>query len=329
MKNNDLIIPAFMMPEDRGSDSPRGVILAANDSRFVAGNVSTELTQFASGAAGTTSAALLAELNIVAPVVRAPRRYTYRVADKNSYHLTETDDVRAVGAAFKRVQSTGTETEGKTLNKGLTVVLDKDEIVAGREESETQKLIDRLLRNDLVRAYTALIAAATSTAKVWNGDADPDSDIALALSAGGDARGSDGNVVVYGGNAWLYRFASYGAAKRTNGGGSQNLTPEQLAQLFMLDSVVVSRQRKQLTSSTKGKVLGGTVLSFMAQQNASLDDPSNIKRFVTPTGNGLYTVYREEKTKTIEISVEHYSAVTVTDTNGIQATTVTQAAVQG
>jgi hypothetical protein len=322
MKSNSIKQAALtVLAADQGSDTPRGVIVASNDSRFQAGNPSVELTNFATGAYDKYD--LLAELNIVAPAVPAPRRFSFRTAATAADFLTESDDVRAIGAAFKQVKATGGEENSKTLNKGLTVVLDKDELVPGDEERWIARLTQRLIRNDLVRAYAGLIAAATVTGKVWNTSADPDADVADMLNTGGDSRGMDSNVVVYGGGAWLGRFRALRGSDKAGGFAGAGATPEQLADLFQVDSVLVSKARKQTTATAKGKILGAYALAFYAEQMATRDDASNIKRFVTPSGSGPVQVWREEKAKTIELSVEHYSHVVVTSTLGITALSIT------
>lgn len=328
MKTNKITGPApYMLPEDKGSDTERGLIVASNDSRFVAGNAAQELTNLALGVSDREN--LEAELNRVAPAVPAPRRFSYRVAEDAVDFLTEGDDVRAIGSSFKRVQSTGTEQNGKTLNKGLTVVLDKDEMLPGDEERWVGRLTRRLMRNELVRSYALLIAAAGTVGnKVWNGTANPDGDVASLISDGGDDRGTEANTVVYGGSAWLYRFLSYSAAGRTNGGANAALMPEQLAALLQVDNVIVSKSRK-VSGTTKNRILGSYVLSYYAEQNATREDASNIKRFFTPAAGGRIGVYREEKSKTIEISVEHYSNIIITSTLGIKAVTVSQSQAQG
>jgi hypothetical protein len=52
------------------------------------------------------------------------------------------------------------------------------------------------------------------------------------------------------------------------------------------------------------------------------DDPSNVKRFWTPTSAGVVAVYREEFPKYVDITVEHYSNIVVTSTLGIEMLTI-------
>lgn len=328
MKDTNSILPLFQYPVDTGNGHSHGTIVASNDSRFTAGNASVELTQFSQGLVDTAN--LEAELNVVAPAVMTGRRFTWRKHDDAADFQTESDDVRAIGASFKQVKSTGTEEDARTLNKGLTVILDNDEMIAGDEERWAGRLTRRLFRNELVRAYAGIIGSVAASALVWNGKSNPDGDAATQLLEGGTERGLASNVVVYGGAAWLYRFLAYSGAERTNGGAKATLTPEQLAMLLQVDTVLVSKAYKQSSSTAKAAVLGGYMLSFQAQQNASTDDPSNIKRFVSPVeGGGKLRVYVERKDKTTAVTVEHYSKIVITSTKGIRVATISQAANQG
>ena len=60
----------------------------------------------------------------------------------------------------------------------------------------------------------------------------------------------------------------------------------------------------------------------MAPQGVGLDDPSNVKRFWTPTDSGKVRVYREVHAKYIDISVEHYSNIILTSSLGPQMLTI-------
>ena len=101
-----------------------------------------------------------------------------------------------------------------------------------------------------------------------------------------------------------------------------SMTPEQLAQLFRVDRVLISRERYQSSSSAKSKIVGSYVLMYAAPKGITRDDPSNVKQFITPTGEGGVRVYRQEHAKYVDISVEHYSNIVITSTLGIRMFTV-------
>lgn len=313
----------FGLPEDAGSGrNPRNVIALANEARFTAAHFSEGLSAYAVGWRDPEN--VQATLDAMAPPVETPRRFEYKSATNIEEFLSEVDDVRAIGAAFKRMAYTGSSVNQKTLNKGLTITLDRDDMVAGSEERAVARLLARLNRNDLRRAVTALVAGATNTGKTWDASAgkDPDQDVIADLITSGDARGINPNVVVYGETAWQKRALSHRAQSSAGGFASASLTPEQLAQLLGVARVVLSRERYQSSASAKTKIVGSYVLMYFASLVPDTEDPSNVKQFWTPTESGRFRVYREEHVKTVEISVEHYSNIVVTSTLGIRMFTV-------
>ena len=76
------------------------------------------------------------------------------------------------------------------------------------------------------------------------------------------------------------------------------------------------------TQGTKAYVYPSLVLAFYGQDNPGLDDPSNLKRFVTPAGDGDFRVFRQQVgAKFVDISVEYYDNILTTATIG--ATSIT------
>ena len=70
---------------------------------------------------------------------------------------------------------------------------------------------------------------------------------------------------------------------------------------------------------------GNEIFAFYAQNGLLKDEPSNIKRFVTPSEDGnLFRVYLEEHTKFTDITVEHYSNIVVTSNTNITQLTAKQ-----
>lgn len=322
MKKN-LIQFEAPLGRDDGSQAVN-VLCLANENRFTAGNYNEPLTTYAVGWREPTN--ILDTLNRVAPAVPVGRRFEFKSAVNAQEFLSETDDVRAIGSGFNRVSYSGTSVNQKTINKGLTVRLDRDEdlVNADSEKRAVARLLNRLLRNDLRRAVALLVAAATNTAKTWDTTAgkDPDQDVRADLITGGDARGFGSNTAVYGDTAWLKRSLSHRAQNTAGGIASSSLTPEGLASLLGLDNVIVSKERYQSSASAKSQIVSNLVIMYYASQMVDKDDPSNIKRFVTPTESGDYRVYREEHDKYVDISVEHYSNIVITSTLGIRTLTI-------
>jgi len=298
--------------------NPAGFIGLANENRFDGAFLSQPLTDYATGWNGSDEARRLKELlDFLAPEVPVGRRFEFKTADNAEALLSETDDIRAIGSGFKRVEYKGGTTNSKTYNKGLTGVLDKDEMQPGDEELMTSRLIARLLRSEVRRAATALLAIDDSgTNKTWGSSADPDGDVLAALDSGGDSSGLEPNRVLFGRGAWLKRRTAC-AAQATAGAfaGASIRTPAELAEMLGAEGVMQTNLRYQSAASTKSKIVGAYVVVFNAQANIGKDDPSNIKRFITRTGSP-FQVFRQEFAKTIEISVEHYSHIVATATVG-------------
>lgn len=303
-------------------NNPRGVICLANEERFTAAFFSEPLTTYAIGWKDPEN--IQATLDAIAPPVEVPRRFEFKSAKNAEEFLSEVDDIRAIGSAFKKVEYTGTSVNQKTINKGLTITLDRDELVPGKEERTVIRLMSRLNRNDLRRAVAALIASATNTGKTWDGTAgkDPDMDVKSDLETGATARGLGSNVIVYGATAWTKRLTSYRAQNLAGQSASSTLTPDQVAAFLGVSRVVISNERYQATSTTKAEILGAYVLMYYASLLADTEDPSNIKQFWTPTESGRFRVYREEHAKTIDISVEHYSNIVLPSTLGLRKFTI-------
>ena len=299
-----------------------GIICLANEERFTAAHFSEPLTTYAVGYRDPTN--IEATLDALFPAVRVSRRFEFKKATNANEFYSEADDIRAIGSPFKRVEYPRTSVNEKTLNKGLTIRLDHDERVDGDEEAAVARLIRRLTRNDLRRGVALIVTAATNTAKTWDTTAgkDPDQDVLTDLVTGGDARGMESNLVCYGQSAWAKRLLSLRAQDLAGQARSSSLTPDELGQWLGVDKVAISKERYQSGAATKTKIVGAYVLMLYAEQDASKDDPSNTKRFWTPTDSGRFRVYRQEHSKYTDISVEHYSNLVVTCTLGIRMFTV-------
>ena len=307
------------LPIDDGRQQP-GVICLANEARFTASHYSEALTAYTVGYRDPED--LQGAVDTMFPMVSAARRFEFKSMDNAADFASETDDVRAIGASFKRVETKGSSVNEKTLNKGLTMRLDKDEMMDGDEERAAGSLKQRLLRNELRRGLVLVVAAATNTNKTWNSVSDPDHDVIADLLTGGDARGFGADLAVYGETAWQKRSLAFRAQNNAGGFASASLTPESLAGLLGVRKVYVSRARYQSTATAKSKIVGAYVLMYAAAQGVGKDDPSNVKRFVTMTDAGPMRVYREEMDKFVDITVEHYSNIVITSTLGVRMFTI-------
>lgn len=311
----------LVLPEDNGNQQ-YGVICLANEERFTATHFSEPLTAYAIGWKDPEN--IRETLDLIAPPVQVNRRFEFKRAVNAEAFLSETDDIRAIGAPFKRVEYKGSSVNEKTFNKGLTVRIDRDEMTEGQEELEVGRLMNRLARNDLRRAQAAISAAATNTAKTWDTSAgkDPDGDVVSDLETGADSRGIMSNCIVYGENAWIKRLLSLRAQDLAGQSRSSTLTREELRQFFSVDKLIVSKERFQSSATAKSKIVGNLVLMYYSQPTISKDDPSDIKQFWTPTESGRTRVFREEHAKFIDVSVEHYSNIVITGNVGIRQFTI-------
>lgn len=309
---------------------PAGVALApkvafANENAFADTFLSQPLTEYSVGWQ-QEHAALAELLEFIAPKVRAARRFEFRVAnDKSAFAAAESNqDIRSLGAEFNVYRDTGDIVQGKTLSKGLTKILDKDEVKDNpmAEEEAVAEIMGILYRSEIIRAFGVLAAAATNAAKTWSAGTDADADLLDAIAAGGDSAGLNPNRVLFGQTAWQKRVIALRGSDKAGGFASSGLDEAGLAGLLGIDAVKVCKQRYQGGSGKSALVTNNLVLAYNAQGGAGRNDPSNIKRFVTPTAGGDYAVFREEKPATVAVTVAHYSNVVLTSSAGIRKLTI-------
>lgn len=311
---------------DAGAGNVPGQTYLANAARFDESYFSEPLTTYAIGWRDPNN--IEETLNFLAPAVQVPRKFEYAEYINAEEFLSDTDDLRALGGDFKRVEFTSKKTVAKTENKGLTIRVDMDEVAdkGNWREMYVSKLMRRLLRSELRRAVTLVSAGATNTAKTWDTTAgkDPDQDIRTDLIAAANASGVRPTRILFGDTAFDKRALSHRAQNTAGGYASATLTVEQLAGLLNVDKVMVSRERYQNAAATKAEIVNNLVLEFFASEQADIEDPSNVKRFFTPVdGGGRVRVYEQQvSSKLIDITVEHYSTVKVVSTLGLRKLTI-------
>jgi hypothetical protein len=323
-------------PEPLGGQIVPGEIYLANESVFQQQYFDEPLTNYAVG--WRDQSGLEDALNFFCPEVSVPRRFTYKEFINIEEFLAEgaNDDLRAIGSEFPTVKFTGVETHARTDNRGLRIRVDLDEVadpmstLAGGlpayQMRVVEKLKRRLMRNTLRRTITLLTAGAVNTAKTWDTSAgkDPDQDTLTDLVTGTTARGMRSNRVGYGETAWTKRVLSFRAQNTAGGYASASLTPDQVADLLMVDKVAVNKARYSAAGAAMAEIVNNLVLMFYATDGADTEDASNIKRFVSPTdGGGPLRVYVQQVTsKLVDITVEKYELVKVTSTLGLRQFTI-------
>ncbi len=303
---------------------PVGTIVAANDDLLVEANFSEGLTAYATGWRDPSD--LQGALDFVAPAVQVSRRFEFAQAANAEEFYSEVDDVRAMGADFKRVDYTSSKALGITLNKGLTLRVDRDQTLNNPQwqQQAVSRLMRRLLRNEYRRAITILAAAVATTNKTWSGAAgeDPDQDVISDLITGADSSGVRANRVLYSDTSWNKRSQSYRLQTGRYGTlALATMNPQQVAAALGVDQVRVDRARYQATANVKNQIVGSQVVEFYAEDGLTQDDPSHIKRFVSNTDAGQsFAVYIQPYgAKLWDVTVEHYSNIIVTSTLGLRA----------
>lgn len=298
------------LEEDGGGNAVRsGMLYLPNDGRFASSYLSEPLNTFAPGA--PVPSGVIEAVNFLAPEVQVGRNFEYFTGVEGENYYTDDDDERSIGAAFKEIKSTGKKALGKTRNRGLMQVLDKDEQgLPGAEERCVTRLKRRLWLNKLRRAYAALLAAAgAGTTSTWSLTSDPDALLMDAVDAAGDSRGVEPNALLMGRSAWITRFKAYRSQEGAGGFSSSGLSLDAVAALLNIDKALTIMTRYATSKTLKAKVVGSVAIGFFRQDNPDLEDPSTLKRFVTPVEGGI-RVYRQElDAKRIAISVEDYDEI--------------------
>lgn len=313
-----------------------GQITVANASQADYGSLSNELTGYISGAVAPDLEALL---QLLFPEVESGRNFSFRKM-KDEDFLTESDDsdIRAEGADFKQVEYRGETALGEVLNKGLTYTQDHDKIprdargvaIPGWEQRIAARLKKRLIRAEILRGLAALrTASGAGTAKVWNASANPDGDLRALVASSQQATGLQPTHVLMGDGAQQLRQDSYEAAGRANTSLANHAayTMEQLAAYLGVENVRSVRDVYQSKKgATKTALVSSEVITYSAEQGLGLEDPSTIKRVVSPTDAGSrWATYVEMRAKFTKITVEHYSVFIVPQTAGAKRYTVTAA----
>ena len=295
-------------------------ITAANENKFQAATYSEGLTAFTVGWRDETLEPLL---DFIAPPVPVGRRFEFKRADNAEAFYSESDDVRAIGSEFKRVRYNGESVNEKTLNKGLTMRIDHDEVYGDDwQERYTRILLQRLLRNELRRAISALetIAKAPEGKTVWDSSANPDADLRAMIAEASDESGVRPNRMIFGEDAWGMRLDSLESQSSSVAFRAGAMTPAELGAKLMLDGCMVVSARYQQTAAAKAKIASNRLFAFCAYDGIAKDEPSNLKRFYTPTEEGsAFRVYCDEHAKYTDITVEHYSSIIAASELGVRS----------
>lgn len=304
-----------------------GRVALANEHAFNAAFLSRPLTDYAIGWK-TEDNKLEELLEFIAPGVRVPRKFEYRVGNNADAFAAVADgsDVRSLYGEYKLVKTTAGTTNGKTVSKGFSTVLERDEEreVPNAREGKVAWLKRMLLRAEVIRAVSLLNTAATNSAKTWTGSNGslPDTDLMAAIDAFGDAVGIDANRVLLGSSAWTKRIGAYASKEAKN--FVPPATLQGLADFLGVEKVVKSSERYTTGSGKAKLVTADCAFVFMGMAGATSEDPSTLKRFWTPKEGGEWVVYVDEKysDELIKITVAHTSQIALTCSTGVQKLTI-------
>ncbi len=315
-----------------GASLKVGEVALANEGAVNSQFLSEALTQYSVGWT-SPEGRLEALLKVLTgePIVVTKRFQWKKMDNAKAFASVENDeDVRAIGADFKRVTVQGSVVDAHTVSKGLTIRVDRDELNDDpqAEQKAVAYLKTLLLRGEIIRAFTGLSGAATggnaisSTWGTGESVADADAVVVAHLQTLANDSGLLPNRAFYGSTAWQKRFTTLRAASNSAVAMTATMTPEQLAGLLALDSVHVCNERYQTSSGKATLLTNNLVLLYNAQTSGIKDDPSNIKRFVTPVNGVDFAVFREEKAAGLDITVAHQSVIVITSGKGIGKITV-------
>lgn len=316
---------AFFDPEYTAAHK-HGVITRINADLLTEGTYRESLTNYAVGFPGVDFSR---DLEVLAPGVQVARRFDYKAFDNaEAFYSETTDDLRAPRGDFKEVEYTSEEVTAKTANRGLMVCVDRDQVAnnSNWEQQYTQMLLRRLRLNQLRRAIALLSAGSTNTAKTWDGTdgKNPDGDIRTEIKTAHTAAGVRPNRVAYGPTAWDLRVTSHEAQNNAGGYAAAQRDEAALARYLSVEEVLICQARYATSTSAKAESLSNLVLMFNAMKGATVEDPSNIKRFWSPCDNGMeIMVHRWDiGPKKMAIAVELYELLKLTSTLGLRKETI-------
>lgn len=292
-----------------------GKLILANSSAYDNSAFSAELTGYA---AGFSVPSVEEILEFIAPCVKVPsHRFEYRKYGKGQFAIDVSDE-RSVYGEFKMISNPQEIIQDKLIHRGLTYIMDDDEIAAGEENKIVENVKKLLLRNELYRASSLLETVATSTTKKWTtatGKSMPDSDLRKMLFSTVKESGLRANRVLFGGEALQLRFEAYENSTMDGSNVAANLSLEQLALKVRAQKVMVSEDIYEGVSPTDGTdkkfalIQENKVYAFHGQKGVSKEDPSTFKRFVAKDG---FKVFVEQKAAGKLITVSHYSKLAQT-----------------
>ena len=310
------------------SNLATGTVCLANDSLLRSVEQIEELNLFAASYDSMTGNGLARLRDFLTP----PRPSNSRIVRLTTYNENEPWETvdynkvkRGIMADFAEVrQRTVSKSDFQINNRGLSVILDRDEL---KDKPEWQQihakwLIDLLNRATVMEALSIYTSAATTASLTWStGSPNPDIQIKNYILQAANTTGFYPQNVAYGDQAFLLRATAY-ESELTAGSMARAgvYTEEQLATALGVTSALINMERYQNTSTAKQELIGSNVLLFTGIKDESPMDASNIVRHVTngASGGGEYAVYLTDLgVKKIMLTVENYEYLHTQHTTGI------------
>jgi hypothetical protein len=319
-------------PNTIASNNPgahHGQVCLANDSLLRQSEYIEELTTFAISYDSMVGNRLRVLRDLLAP----PRPSNSRMIRLNIYDESEpwqtvdyTSVKRSALADFMRVrQRVTTKVDLQVPNRGLTVLLDRDQLKDKPEwqQVHTKWLLDLMMRATVLEAVSLLQTSAIISNTIWDAGSNPDLELKQDILNLANTTGFYPLVAVYGDQAALKRQNAY--ETQLNAGAlarAGQFTEEQIATAIGVDRCLVNAERyQQPTSTFKQEIIGSNVLLFTSIAADGPMDSSNLVRHVANSayGGGDYAVYvTDVGVKLIALTVENYEYLHVQHTTGIQ-----------
>ena len=315
----------FALSNDWGA-MQSGMVCLMNDSLLRQSESIEELMAFSASYDSMVGNGLARLRDFLAPPRPSSSRL-FRLTTYNENEPWETVDYnrvkRGILADFAEVrQRTASKSDLQAPNRGLTVILDRDELKDKPEwqQTHTKWLIDLLNRASVLEAVDIYTAAAIADQTVWDAASNPDLELRTRVLTLADTTGFYPQNVAYGDKAHLARQNAYEGELTAGSLARAGLyTEEQIATGLGIPNVLINAERYQ-NGATKSEIIGKNVLIFTAIKDAGPMDPSNLVRHVVggPYGNGDYAVYVTDLgVMKIALTVANYEYLHTQHTTGI------------
>jgi hypothetical protein len=321
---NSIASALGIIPTNNPGELSHGQICLANDSLFSQATYQTELTTYGIGYADPNRNLLMALLEFLAPTRPGPRNaiITRHNVDEPFEVVDPKKVKREMLGDFAEIrQRTSTKETRKVPNRGLTLVLDNDQIEEkpNWERMHVEWLIDLLTRASLLEVITLFLSFGLTADVVWDELSNPDLDVTSTnVDVLAPATGFKANRVALGESASLLRRIAYENKNNPAGfAGSAALSDADIATRMGVAGVRTNVERYN-NNGVKDLFLGRKVLLFSGQDKETGEDISNVVRHVSNANisGGRYATYIDRKLKKTHITVENYELFNAQHTTG-------------